>query len=295
MDGRPNLGFVGLGTMGSRVAGRLLSAGHTVYGFNRTASKAGPLVERGLILCETPRAVAEAADIVFSMVTDGRALNEVAARADGILAGLGPGKTYIDLSTVSPQASTQLAERVRSTGAWMLDAPVSGSVPAVEAGTLMIVVGGDRDVFESVLPVLQELGQNVRHVGPNGHGLLLKLAINISLGVQMLAFSEGVLLAEKAGIARSLAVEVITGSAIGSPMLQSRGPLVVDAPDDAWFDVELMHKDLMLALATGAELETPLPSTAITNELFNAARAMGYAQSDIASVFDVLSEMAGTP
>jgi 3-hydroxyisobutyrate dehydrogenase-like beta-hydroxyacid dehydrogenase len=287
------IGFVGLGAMGSRLAGRLLAAGYVVDGTNRTKAKAASLVERGLAWHDTPREVAQAADVVFSMVTDDAALAAVAAGDDGILAGLGAGKVYLDMSTVGPQASRDLAERVRALGAEMLDAPVSGSVPAAEEGTLTIMVGGSEEVFVQVEPILRELGSVVMRIGGNGSALLMKLAVNISLAEQMLAFSEGVLLAEQGGIERKLAVSVLTQSPLGSPMLKSRGPLVLDLPEKGWFDVRLMRKDLRLALETAARLDVPLPSASVANELYTAADAMGYKNHDIAVVYEVLAELAG--
>jgi 3-hydroxyisobutyrate dehydrogenase-like beta-hydroxyacid dehydrogenase len=288
------IGFVGLGSMGGPIAGRLLAAGHRVVGTNRTASKALPLIDRGLVWRDTPREAAEAAEVVVSMVTDDAALEAVALGADGILAGLAPGKIYVDMSTVSPAESRRLAERVRALGADMLDAPVSGSVPAAEQGSLAIMVGGKEEAFRDVEPLLRQLAQTVTHVGDNGQGLLLKLAINISLAAQMLAFSEGVLLAERGGIDRSLAVEVMAGSPIGSPMLKTRAPLVLDLPDEAWFDVRLMQKDLRLALDTGRTLSVPLPAAAVADELLTTAREMGYEHRDIAALFEVLARLAGS-
>ena len=157
-------------------------------------------------------------------------LDAVASGPDGILAGLAAGQIWVDMSTVSPRASRELAERVTRAGASMLDAPVSGSVPQVQNGTLTIMVGGDDHAYARVEPVLRELGTPT-HVGENGQGLVLKLAINVSLAVQMLAFAEGLLLAERSGIDRRLAIDVMTQSPIGSPMLKARAPLLLDLPD----------------------------------------------------------------
>jgi 3-hydroxyisobutyrate dehydrogenase-like beta-hydroxyacid dehydrogenase len=289
------LGFVGLGAMGSAIAGRLLSQGYTVYGTNRTRSKAAALVEQGLVWCDSPREVAHAADVVFSMVTDDAALEALTAGPDGILTGLAAGKVYVDMSTISPEFSRALAERVGSRGASMLAAPVSGSVPAAKAGTLAIIVGGHADAFERVEPILRGLGSTVTFVGDNGHALLLKLAINISLAVQMLAFSEGVLLAERGGVQPDLALEVLTHSAIGSPMLQARAPMLRDLPEQAWFDVKMMRKDLGLTRATARELQVPLPSTEVADELLSSASKLGYEDRDIAVLFRVLSEMTPPP
>jgi 3-hydroxyisobutyrate dehydrogenase-like beta-hydroxyacid dehydrogenase len=287
------LGFVGLGAMGGRIAGRLLASGNVVYGTNRTKGKADALVERGLIWRDSPREVAEQADVVFSMVTDDAALDAITGGPHGILAGLRPGSVYVDMSTVSPAASVALADRVRELGAVMLDAPVSGSVPAAEAGSLAIMVGGDPADFARVEPLLRELGQTVTHVGANGRALIMKLAVNISLAVQMIAFSEGVLLAARGGVDPKLAIDVLSSSAVGSPMLRARGPLLLDRPDAAWFDVELMQKDVDLALEQGRDLHVPLPSTTIASELLATARALGYGDQDIVAVFDVLARIAG--
>jgi 3-hydroxyisobutyrate dehydrogenase-like beta-hydroxyacid dehydrogenase len=289
------IGFVGLGAMGASIGGRLLSQGHTVYGTNRTRSKAAPLIEAGLLWCDSPREVAQAADVVFSMVTDDAALEALTSSPDGILAGLAAGKVYVDMSTVGPQFSVALAERVGSRGASMLAAPVSGSVPAAQTGTLSIIVGGDADAFERVGSILAGLGSTVTFVGDNGQALLLKLAINISLAVQMLAFSEGVLLAQRGGIEPDLALEVLTHSAIGSPMLKARAPMLLELPEKAWFDVRMMRKDLGLTLATARELGVPLPSSAVADQLLSTASTLGYEHRDIAVLFRVLSEMTSPP
>jgi 3-hydroxyisobutyrate dehydrogenase-like beta-hydroxyacid dehydrogenase len=282
------LGFVGLGHMGGNMAARFLAAGYTVYGESRDRRHAEDLVHEGLIWRDTPREIAESADVVFTSLADDDVLDSVAYGSDGILAGLTAPKIWVDMSTVSPQASRALAGRVQARGAAMLDAPVSGSVPQVQSGTLTIMVGGPEQPYARIEPLLRELGTPT-HIGGNGQGLVLKLAINISLAVQMLAFSEGVLLAERAGVDRKLAVEIMTGSPIGSPMLKARADLVVDLPDEAWFDVRLMQKDVKLALDTGRELHVPLPSAAAADELLTLARAMGYERRDIAALFEVLA------
>lgn len=283
------IGFVGLGAMGSRVAGRLLDAGNEVHGTNRTKLKAQTLIDHGLQWHDTPREVAAAADIMFSMVTDDAALTAVASGPDGILAGLQSGQVYVDMSTVSPNASRQLADQVRSLGAQMLDAPVSGSIPQAESGTLAIMVGGDEQAFRTVEPLLRDLGQTVTHIGENGQGLVLKLAINISLAVQVLAFSEGLLLAERDGVDSRLAAEVMSASPIGSPMLKARIPLLLDLPDQAWFDVAMMQKDIRLALQAADELDLPLPSAAVADKMLTRAGELGYAHRDLAALHDVLA------
>jgi 3-hydroxyisobutyrate dehydrogenase-like beta-hydroxyacid dehydrogenase len=288
-----NLGFIGLGVMGGRIVKRLLAAGHKVTGYNRTKSKAQWLIEAGMNWADTPRDVAEPTDLIFSMVTDTQALEAVTHGPEGILAGLNAGKIYVDMSTVSPSSSRETARQVAAKGAQMLDAPVSGSVITLEEGKLSIMVGGNRQAFDRALPVLQTIGPKVTHVGANGLAVSMKIATNLSLAVQMLAFSEGVLLAEKSGIPRETAVEVLLNSVIASPMVKYRGPFVLNMPDEAWFDVGMMQKDLMLALELGRQLDVPLPSTAITNEMLTSARGMGLAEKDFAIIFEALARMAG--
>jgi 3-hydroxyisobutyrate dehydrogenase-like beta-hydroxyacid dehydrogenase len=289
-----SIGFVGLGHMGGNMAARFLAAGYLVYGTERNRAHAQGLMHDDLQWCASSREVAEAADVIFTSLPDDRVLESVASGADGILAGLAAGKIWVDMSTVSPRASRELAARVRERRATMLDAPVSGSVPQVKTGTLTIMVGGDEHAYARVEPILRALGTPAR-IGENGQGLVLKLAINVSLAVQMLAFSEGLLLAERAGIDRELAVGVMTQSPIGSPMLKARAALVLDLPDEAWFDVGLMQKDVVLALDAARQLRVPLPSAAAADELLTVARALGYERRDLAALFEVLGRIAGDP
>lgn len=287
------LGFVGLGVMGGRIANRLLAAGHRLTGHNRTRSKAEWLIEAGMTWAESPREVAETAEITLSMVTDTRALRAIVNGPDGLLAGLSDRKLYVDMSTVSPAESRELAGRVAERGARMLDAPVSGSVATLEEGRLAIMVGGAGEDVERAMPVLRDIGPKVTHVGGNGQAALVKIASNLNLAVQMLAFSEAVLLAEKGGVARETAVEALLSGVIASPMLRYRGPFVLGEPEDAWFDVNMMQKDLLLAQEAGRQLDVPLPTTAVANEFLTAARAMGMDKRDFAALFEVLARMAG--
>jgi 3-hydroxyisobutyrate dehydrogenase-like beta-hydroxyacid dehydrogenase len=287
----PTIGFVGLGRMGGSMAARLLQAGYPVHGMNRTRRRAEELISHGLQWHDTPREVASAADVVLTSVPDDEALNVAAAGPDGILAGLTAGTTWVDVSTVSPAVSREMAARVRAAGATMLDAPVSGSVPQVRTGSLMIMVGGDAAAYHRVEPVLRELG-TPSHIGPNGQGLVLKLAINISLPVQMLALAEGLLLADRSGIDRRRALEVMTGSAIGSPMLKARAPLVLDLPAEAWFTLGLVQKDVELARDVAQGLGVPLPTADRADEILGLARELGYEGRDLAALFQVLEQVA---
>jgi len=288
-----NLGFVGLGVMGSEMVVRLLDKGHTVTGYNRTRSKAERLVKKGMKWADSPRAVCAAADVTFSMVTNEKALGAVMDGADGILSALTSGKFLIDMSTVSPGYSRALVAKVRDKGADLIDAPVSGSVITLQEGKLSVMVGGRKETFDRLKPILDDLGPKVTYVGDSGLALSMKIATNLSLAVQMMAFCEGVLLAEKSGIKREVAVDVLVNSAIASPMVKYRGPFVLKLPDEAWFDCNMMQKDMLLALDMGRALDVPLPTTAISNEFLTAARGMGLAKEDFAVIFQVLAQMSG--
>jgi 3-hydroxyisobutyrate dehydrogenase-like beta-hydroxyacid dehydrogenase len=287
------LGFVGLGVMGGRMAKRLLDGGHRVIGYNRTQAKARWLTEAGMRAADSPREVAAQADIVFTMVTDAPALDAVCRGPAGILAGLRHGAVLVEMSTVGPEAVRALAAEVATRGADLLDAPVSGSPATLEAGQLSFMVGGDPATLERVRPYLAAIGSALTHVGPVGLAKAMKIAINQGLAVQMVAFAEAVLLAEKAGIGRERAVEAVLKSVVASPMVKYRGPFVLGMPAEAWFDVGMMQKDLQLALDLGRVTGVALPSVAIANELYTAARGMGLGRYDFAVVFDVLAAMSG--
>lgn len=287
------LGFVGLGAMGGRISKRLLDAGHTVIGYNRTRSKAQWLLDSGLRWGESPRAVAEAADVIFSMVTNTAALEAVVEGPDGILAGLGPGKIYVDMSTVSPAKSRAVAEQVAQRGARMLDTPVSGSVVTLEQGKLSMIVGGDPAAFERIESILHDIAPTVNYVGANGQAVLMKIAVNLNLQVQLMGFCEGLFLAEKGGISRETAMKVLLDSVIASPSLKYRMPFILNEPDEVWFDVNMMQKDMNLALEMGRQLDVPLPTVAVSNEFLTSARAMGLAKHDFFIVYKVLAKMAG--
>ena len=296
-----NLGFVGMGVMGGLMAEKLLGKGHQLTGYNRTKSKSQPLIDRGMKWADSPRAVAQAADVIFSSVTNSEALLAITEGPDGIVAGIGPGKVYVDMSTVSVATSRKVAAKIREKGADMMDSPVSGTVATLQQGKLSVMVAGRPETFDRVKPILEDLsqfpvagqGNKVTYVGENGLALVMKIATNLNLAVQMLAFSEAVLLAEKSGIARQTAVDVLTHSAIASPMVQYRGPFVVKLPEEAWFNVNMMQKDMLLALELGRHLDVPLPTTAVANEFLTAARAIGLVHEDFAVMFDALAKVSG--
>jgi len=288
------VGFVGLGRMGGAMASRLLGAGLTVYGTSRSRDQANDLIESGLSWCGTSREVAEQSGVIFSSIPDDQALVAIADGPDGVLAGLADGGLWVEMSTVSPDTSQRLASRVRERGAEMLDAPVSGSVPQARSGKLTIMVGGPDDAYAQVLPILRRLG-SPSHIGANGHGLVLKLAINISLAVQMLAFAEGLVLAARSGLDPELAGGVMAQSAIGSPMLQIREPLIFDPPAEAMFDMGFMRKDVRLALEAARAVNAPSPTAERAVDVLEAARTMGMEHRDIAELYEVLELQAAQP
>jgi 3-hydroxyisobutyrate dehydrogenase-like beta-hydroxyacid dehydrogenase len=285
--------------MGSRIARRLLEAGHRVHGWNRTAVKAEELASAGLVVESSAADVARAADVVFSIVTDTAAVEAVVEGEDGLLVGVQRGGILVEMSTIDPAVSARLAEGFSARGALMLDAPVSGSIATLEAGELAIMVGGDEDAYERVRPLLLDIGPKVMRIGANGQALLVKLAINNTLVAEMVAFCENVAMAEKGGVERKVAVEALLQSVVSSPMLRYRGPFVLEGrmPAEAWSNVNLQQKDMTLGLGTGKRLATPLPTSTAANELLTAARGMGLEQYDFAVVYEVfraLNGLAGT-
>src|SRR5262245_19882052 len=290
---KPALGFIGLGAMGSRMALRLLDAGHHLIGYNRTAEKAQRLVGAGMVLAASPREVAERADMIFSTVSDTAALDAVAHGPDGVLGGIRPRAIWVEMSTVSPGVIRALADELAARGATLLDGPVSGSIATLDQGLLSIMVGGDADALERVRPYLLAIGPTITHMGHVGLAMTMKVAVNLGLAVQMLAFSEAVLLAEKSGIARERAVEALLKSVVASPMVKYRGPFVLGMPEEAWFTVPMIQKDLELALELGRQSGVPLPATALTQSIMTAARALGLGEHDFAVVFDVLARLSG--
>ncbi len=287
------IGFAGLGAMGAGIAQRLRDAGHDVTGWNRTKAKAQPLLDAGMGWAETPRELAAQSDVLFTMLTDSRALDATAGGDDGILAGLRPGTVWADLSTIAPDASVELAERARERGAFFLDTPVSGSPATLAAGQMSVMVGGDRAAFEHVEEVLGAIGPKVTYIGANGQAILTKVAINLALVVSVTAFAEAVALVEKAGVNREAVVDAALKSVIASPVLGYRAPLLVD-DTDVFADVDLQQKDLVLAQELARRLGAAVPTCAATSEMLSAARGGGLRERDfIVSVHDAYRRLAG--
>ena len=292
-----NVGFVGLGAMGSGIVGRLLAAGHVVTGWNRSKPKTEPLAACGMRVAPTPRAVAAASEIVFSIVTDAPAVKAIALGSDGIIAGLKPGGIYADMSTIAPDASRAISAEFATQGLVMLDAPISGSPVTLAQGSAALMVGGDRGAFERIEPVLRAIGPKVTYVGSSGLAVQMKIAVNLLLMVEVIAFGEAVALAEKGGITREIAVDAILKSVAASPVLAYRGPFILDGkmPATPLADVTLQQKDMLLALELGRNLGSPVPLAAAANEMMNACRGLGLEHRDFVTAHEVYRRLGGQP
>ena len=289
------VGFIGLGDMGQGIVPRLLAAGHQVTGWNRTADKAGPLLELGMGWAGSPRQVAEGAEVVLSIVTDAAAVESVATGEDGIVSGLPSDGIYADMSTIDPDASRRIGASFAEAGLTMLDAPLSGSPISLEQDKASVMVGGDRAGFERVRPVLEAIGPTVTYIGPSGMAMQMKVAINLCLIVEMVAFSEAVALAEKGGVDRAVAVDAMLKSVVASPVMGYRGPFILEGnmPDKPLANVTLQQKDMMLALDLGRRQGSPVPLAAAANEMLNAAHGLGLSHRDFVTVFDVYRRLGG--
>jgi 3-hydroxyisobutyrate dehydrogenase-like beta-hydroxyacid dehydrogenase len=288
----PAVGIVGIGEMGSSFVERLLDGGRTVVGWNRTKAKVEHLLARGMRWAPSAAEVARQSDVMLTMLTNGAALDAVAEGSDGILAGLS-GKILVELSTVAPDDVKALNERVERAGGKLVDAAVLGSPLTVRQGKLVIMVAGDEPAIAAARPILEVIGPRVVAMGEIGKAKVMKIALNLNLPAQMLALSEGLLLAVKSGIDRSRALEVMLAGAMASPMLQYRAPFIEEMPAKAWFDVGMMQKDCDLALTLGRELGVPLFATAVSREMLSAARGQGLGERDFAIMYYALANAAG--
>jgi 3-hydroxyisobutyrate dehydrogenase-like beta-hydroxyacid dehydrogenase len=289
------VGFVGLGAMGELIVPRLLLAGHQVTGWNRTRAKAEPLIRQGMRWADTPRQVAEQSELVFSIVTDSKAVKEVALGPDGIVSGLRRGCIYIDMSTIEPDASRAVAAEFAKRGSIMLDGPLSGSPVTVVQGNASIMIGGDEEAYERVKPVLLAIGPKVTRIGGNGFACQMKIAVNLLLMVEVIAFGEAVALAEKGGVRREVALDAMLKSVDASPVLGYRGPFILDGkmPAVPLADVTLQQKDMLLALNLGRTLGSPVPLAAAANEMMNACRGLGLDGNDFVVAHQVYRRLGG--
>jgi 3-hydroxyisobutyrate dehydrogenase-like beta-hydroxyacid dehydrogenase len=290
-----NLGFVGLGAMGQLIVPRLMAAGHAVTGWNRSRGKADPLIAAGMRWAATPREAAENSEIVFSIVTDAKAVRAVALGDDGIISGLRRGGIFVDMSTIEPEESRDVAAAFAKAGAIMLDGPLSGSPVTVKQGNASVMVGGDEAAFERAKPVLLAIGPKVTRIGGNGLACQMKIAVNLLLMVEVIAFGEAVALAEKGGVERAVAVDAILKSVAASPVLGYRGPFILDGamPKVPLADVTLQQKDMLLALNLGRRLGSPVPLAAAANEMMNACRGLGIDANDFVIAHQVYRRLGG--
>jgi len=288
-----NVGFVGLGEMGTGIVPRLLAAGHRVTGWNRTADKAAALIESGMAWGETPAAVAAASEITISCVTNASAVRAIALGEGGIIEGIGADGLYLDMSTISPLVSREIAAEFRARGKVMMDTPISGSPVTLEQGKASVMVGGSQADFERAKPVLEAIGPKVNRIGDQGLAVQMKIGINLTLIVEMVAFCEGVALAEKGGVPRAVAVDAMLNSVVASPVMGYRGPFIIDMPDKPLANVTLQQKDALLALELARELGQPAPLIATANELLNACRGLGIDHRDFVTVYDVYCHLGG--
>ncbi len=289
------IGFIGLGVMGAGIVPRLMASGHTVIGWNRTSDKAEPLLKAGMQWANSPREVAGKSEVMFSIVTDAEAVKAVALGENGIIAGLKKGGVYLDMSTVAPDASRAVAAEFAKAGLTMLDAPISGSPVTLAQGNASIMVGGDKAAFERVKPLLLAIGPKVTHIGASGLAVQMKLAINLVLMVEVIAFCEGVALAEKGGVPREVAVDAMLKSVVASPVLGYRGPFILEGkmPEVPLADVNLQQKDMLLVLELGRKLGFPVPLAAAANEMMNACRGLGLERHDFVIAHEAYRRLGG--
>ncbi len=292
--GIERVGFIGLGIMGEPMARNLLKAGFTVTAWNRTVSRAEALKAEGAVMAASPAAVAAASEVTVSCVSDSPDVEAVALGPGGVIEGAARGSVYVDCSTISPVVARRVAEALAARGVAMLDAPVSGGDVGAKAGTLAMMVGGEAAVFERCLPVLQAMGKTIVHVGPIGAGQVVKLCNQVAGGLNLLAMAEAVALARGAGVDPAKMLEVVSAGAAGSWMLSNLGPRAVAGDFAPGFMVDLMQKDLRLVLETSAETRTPLPGTALVNQLFRMLEARGRGREGTQGIVDAVGRL-GSP
>jgi 3-hydroxyisobutyrate dehydrogenase-like beta-hydroxyacid dehydrogenase len=289
------IGFIGLGDMGQAIVPRLIAAGHTVTGWNRTKEKAAPLFKLGMLWADSPREVARESEIVFSIVMDSAAVQCVALGEIGIIAGLRKDAVYLDMSTIDPDVSRSVAAEFTKAGLTMLDAPISGTTLTLGQGKASLMVGGAKAAFERVQPILLAIGPKVTYIGAQGLAVQLKVALNMTLVIEVIGFCEGVALAEKGGVPREVAVDAMLKSVIASPVLNYRAPLILEGhiSDATYGNVNLQQKDMLLALELGRKMGVPVPLGAAANEMLNACRGLGLAHHDFVTVYEVYRRLGG--
>jgi 3-hydroxyisobutyrate dehydrogenase-like beta-hydroxyacid dehydrogenase len=289
------LGFAGLGDMGQAIVPRLIAGGHTVTGWNRTKEKAEPLFKLGMRWADSPRQLASQSEIVFSIVTDSQAVKALALGENGIISGLRKDAVYLDMSTIDPEASREIGAEFARAGLTMMDAPLSGTTLTLGQGKASVMVGGDKEAFKRVEPVLLAIGPKVTYIGKQGLAVLLKVALNLTLVIEVIGFCEGVALAEKGGVAREVAVDAMLKSVVASPVITYRAPLILEGhiSDATYGSVNLQQKDVLLALGLGRKTGVPVPLGAAANEMLNACRGLGLEHNDFITVYEVYRKLGG--
>lgn len=287
------VGFIGLGLMGSPMAANIVKAGYPLTIYNRSVEKGRPLQELGAELVANPQEVAEKSDVVITMLADADAVTSVLEAENGLLSGAHPGLVLIDMSTIAPDQSRSIAQQVEARGMKMLDAPVGGSTGPAREGKLTIMVGGEKEVFETYRDLLSVLGQDIYYMGPQGSGTTLKMAFNLIVAAQITGLSEAMILLAKGGIDLAQAGEIIADSNIGSNLLRRKSVTMAAGDFSPAFPLKHMHKDLGLMLQTAEHADATLPVTATLHELFTNALELGHADEDFSAIFALLREMAG--
>ena len=286
------IGFVGLGIMGKPMARNLLKAGYALTVYSRRRETVEALIAEGAQGAYSPREVGERSTVVITMVTDTPDVQQVVLGSDGLLSSLPSGGTIIDMSTISPTATREIAVATQTKGIHFLDAPVSGGEGGAIAGTLSIMVGGEASTFNSCLPILQAMGKNIIHVGPSGSGQLVKLCNQIAVAVTNLAMSEALIFAAKAGVNLEHMHQAISGGAAGSWQLSNLAPRVFQRDFAPGFMVKLQQKDLRLVLQEADRLRLALPATSLVHNLFNALESMGAGNEGTQALVKVLERSA---
>jgi 3-hydroxyisobutyrate dehydrogenase len=275
------------------MARQFLDKGFPLAVWNRTPEKAKPLVDRGAKLARTPRELAEISDVVISCVADPNAVGCLVFAEDGLRPAARPGFAYIETSTISPGLMKRVAEVLESKGADVLEAPVTGSKTGADKGTLLLMVGGKKEVLDKLMPVLMAMGSKAVHCGPIGHGSVVKLAGNTLITYMLEGFCECLVVAKKAGVDPDKMLEVVMASGFASPYYTFKAAAIAKRDFEQHFSVDLLVKDQTLMLEEAASLKVPMPGLAVLREMFQAARAQGWGQEDIAAVYKVIEKNAG--
>ncbi|MCI0548543.1 MAG: 2-hydroxy-3-oxopropionate reductase [Candidatus Rokubacteria bacterium] len=289
------VGFIGLGIMGRPMARNLLKAGYPLVVHNRSQAPVTELVGAGAKGASSPREVAAQVDVLITMLPNSPDVELVALGKDGIVEGARPGLRYVDMSSISPLVSKKVGEALAPKGVRMLDAPVSGGEKGAIEGTLSIMVGGEKADLDAVMPILQAVGKTITHLGPLGAGNFTKLANQIVVAVNLTALAEALTLARKAGLDRELTLRALGGGLAGSRCLEQKTPNYVAGSYKPGFKIDLHYKDLGLIMEAARALGTPLPTTAVVQELFSALRVKGRGGLDHSGVITLLEELAGFP